>query len=163
MSAIGGAMDVLLNYVMAELNKLNTGGLCAISRMAGAEVPLDYGQESCGGLLFVRLVSANPSVSFPGNDTTINSCSAMLAWPLEVGIFRPAPLAELVNDELILPTDTENSTAQEQQMLDLECMYRALIRLGNEEVEDLIIGSYTPQGPEGGVVGGRWGFTVGLE
>ena len=162
MSAIGDAMDVLLNRVMRELQKPGqNASLCAITPMPGSDVPYDYGQESCGGILWVRLVSANPSVSFPLSDVTVTNCASTLAYPLEVGIMRPAPLAEMVGDELRLPTDAENAAAVEQQMLDLESMYIAIVGLG-EDVENVLPGFYTPRGPEGGVVGGAWTLTVGL-
>lgn len=155
-------MTILLSNVMDELQKPGqNASLCAVTLMPGNEVPYDYGQESCGGMLWVRLVSANPSAEFPLADVTASNCASTLAYPCEVGIMRPAPLAEMVNDELILPNDTDNSEATEQQLLDMESMYRALIALG-DNVENVLPGTYFPLGPEGGVVGGRWTFTIGL-
>jgi hypothetical protein len=43
----------------------------------------------------------------------------------------------------------------------METMYRTLVMFG-EKVEALLPGIYTPLGPEGGVVGGKWTFTIGL-
>jgi hypothetical protein len=109
----------------------------------------------------VRLTTANPSASFPAADTTVTNCASTLAYPFEVGVMRPAPLAEVIGDELVLPTEEENTAAALQQLDDLETMYRALVMFG-EEVEALLPGIYTPIGPEGGVVGGKWTFTIGL-
>lgn len=162
MSAIRVVMDALLTHTMAELQKPGqNASLCAVAAMPGSEIPYDYGQESCGGLLWVRLAGANPTVSFPSADVTASSCAQTLAYSLEVGIMRPAPLAEVNGDEFILPTDQENGNATEQQMLDMESMLVAIANL-REDVEDLLPGTYTPLGPEGGVVGGRWTLTVGL-
>lgn len=162
MTAITAAMELLISKVMAELQKPGQNAdLCAIGPMPGSDVPYDYGQESCGGILWVRLASANPSASFPLADVTVDNCAVTLAYPLELGIMRPAPLAEMMGEELQLPTDAENAAAVEQQMKDLESMYIAIRALG-DDVESVLPGIYTPRGPEGGVVGGTWTLTVGL-
>lgn len=165
MTTLSGAMEILLQAVMTELQK--PGGdtnFCVVSLMPGSDVPYDYGQESCGGILWIRLTSAAPSVAFPAADITVDNCFATLAYPLEIGIMRPAPLAEVVNDQFILPTAAENAAATDRQILDMQAIYRAMFEFkANDEVEDLMPGSYTPRGPEGGVVGGVWTLAVGLD
>lgn len=165
MPSITGAMEILLQAVMTELQK--PGGdtnFCVISMMPGSDVPYDYGQEACGGILWVRLTSAAPSVSFPANDITAANCFSTLAYPLEIGIMRPAPLAEVLDSQLILPTASENALAVDRQMLDMQAMYRAIYAFKEaQDIEDLMPGSYQPRGPEGGVVGGIWTLSVGLD
>lgn len=156
------AMEIMVNLTMAELQKPGQNAdMCLISVMPGAEVPYDYGQEACGGMLWVRLTSANPSASFPLADVTVDNCGVTLAYPLEVGIMRPMQGIEVFATEAQLPTAANNGDAALQQILDLESMYRAIINLG-DEVENVMPGIYTPLGPEGGVVGGKWTFSVGL-
>jgi hypothetical protein len=155
-------MEIFLNMAMTEFQKPGqNASFCSVALMPGNAVPYDYGQENCGGSLWVRLSSANPSASFPLADVTVNNCTSSLAYPLEIGVMRPAPLAEMVGDAFQLPTDAENSAATEQQLADMESMYAAIIAFA-DEVELLTPGIYTPIGPEGGVVGGRWTLTVGL-
>lgn len=165
MTDLVGAMEVLLQAVMTELQK--PGGdtnFCAITLMPGSDVPYDYGQESCGGVLWVRLTSAAPSVSFPASDITVNNCFSTLAYPMEIGIMRPAPLAEVVGDSLVLPTDADNAAATARQIDDMHAIYRAIFVFKESgEVEDLMPGSYTPRGPEGGVVGGIWTLSIGTD
>lgn len=162
MSAIGAALEILLNMVMTEFQKPGqTAGFCSVSLMPGSDVPYDYGQESCGGSLWVRLMTSNPSVSFPANDVTVSNCVSTLAYQVEVGVMRPAPLAEVIGQEVELPTETENGDAALQQLDDMESMYAAIIAFA-DEVELLTPGFYTPIGPEGGVVGGKWTLAIGL-
>lgn len=165
MSDLSGAMEVLLQAVVAELQK--PGGdtnFCVVSQMPGSDVPYDYGQESCGGILWVRLTSAAPSVSFPAADITSSNCFSTLAYPLEVGIMRPAPLAEVVGDSLVLPTAAENAAAVQRQIADMQAIYRAIYVFKEvQDIEDLMPGSYSPRGPEGGVVGGIWTLSVGID
>jgi hypothetical protein len=165
MSSLSGAMEVLLQDVMSELQK--PGGntnFCAITVMPGSDVPYDYGQESCGGILWVRLVSATPSVSFPNADVTADQCGSLLAFPLEIGIMRPAPVAEVVGDQFILPTTVEQTAAVDQQIEDMLRVYAAMTNFGHHaDVSNYVPGTYVPRGPEGGVVGGIWTLTIGLE
>ena len=162
MTQIGDAAETLLAMLVVEFNKPGQlGNFCSAAVMPGSAVPYDEGQEACGGSLWVRLTTANPSAAFPAADTTVNNCAVTLAYPFEVGVMRPAPLAEMIGDELVLPTEEENTAAALRQLEDMETMYRTLVMFG-DEVEALLPGIYTPIGPEGGVVGGKWTFTIGL-
>jgi hypothetical protein len=154
---INGMMDVLLADLMEELG--DTSNFCATTLYPGEQAPFDYG--ACGGVVWVRLVSANPSASFPTPVASIDVCSADLAFPLEVGVVRPAPMLTTRTGEAILPKDSENTDAAHKQNDDMKAMYRAIQRL-RAYTELLLVGSYTPLGGSTAeVVGGTWSLTVG--
>lgn len=156
---IGGIMDVLLANTLKELRADGTGeNLCAASLVPGDQFSMDYGE--CGGILMVRLNTANPSAAFPSADVTIDNCAYTLAFPIEVGVFRPAPKITTRLGKALPPGDAENTAATHMMLQDLKAMHRA-IRALKEEVELVVIGQYVPQGPIGDLVGGSWTLTVG--
>jgi hypothetical protein len=135
--------------------------VCTASLYPGESVPIDYAE--CGGMAWVRLVSANPSASFPSQDTSLNNCASTLAYAVEMGVLRKAPIAESILDSQIeLPSEEENSQTAREQADDVERMYRA-IQNAARDIDLVVAGSYAPAGPDGGVVGGTWSLTVGAD
>lgn len=156
---INGIMDVLLDLVHKELQANDTAkNLCAVSLFPGDNIPMDYG--GCGGIVFVRLVTANPSASFPNADVTVDNCAYTLAFPLEVGILRPAPTIQTIAGKAYPPTDEMNTASAHLMTDDLKAMHRAIQKL-RQEIDLVQLGQYTPQGPFGDLVGGTWNVTVG--
>jgi hypothetical protein len=152
-------LDILLAAVIVELRKNGTDDVCSATKFPGEGVALDY--ADCGGMLWVRLTSAAPSASFPAPVQDLNNCAKSLAFPVEVGLMRPAPIpANFVTGEMDLPDDEDHSAATDKQLDDMEAMYRG-IRAAAKDIEYLIVGTYSPQGPTGGTVGGVWSLTVG--
>lgn len=153
-------LDIILAAVLVELRKDGTdGNLCSVTKFPGEGVALDYAE--CGGMLWVRLVSAAPSASFPAPVQSLDNCARSLAFPVEVGLMRPAPIpANFVTGEMDLPSDEDHSAATDRQLDDMQAMYRGL-RAAQQEIEYMIVGNYSPQGPTGGTVGGVWSLTVG--
>lgn len=132
---------------------------CTITVQPGNAVVFDFGPDSdCAGTAWVRLVSANPSVSFPAADVGINNCAYSLAYVVEMGMLAPAPVMEDRLGTFMVPEDTELFDASMRQSAELEMMYAALRAA---KIPEKVIGTYTPAGPEGGVVGGMWTVTVG--
>lgn len=151
-------MGMFLDALNAELTASGEAdGLCAIALYPGDGVPLDYGVESCGGMAWVRLVSAVPSATFPAAEVRVNNCATTLAFEGELGLFRPAPIIE---EDGELPSDEAHIAAANAQYDDIELMYRVFNRV-KSQIEFLIVRQYTPVGPQGGVVGGVWGFAFG--
>lgn len=155
-------VDIVLAALIVELRKDNVlDDLCTVSLYPGDSVPIDYAE--CGGMAWVRLLTANPSAAFPAPDVTINNCASTLAFPLEMGILRRAPLADSILDASIdLPSEEENTKSTHEQLDDVERMYRAIQRAARD-IDLVVAGSYTPAGPDGGVVGGTWTLTVGSD
>lgn len=162
-------MDAL-NVVFEALNQeLAADGskdsLCALTIYPGDGVPIDYAgieSDDCdGGMAWVRLVSVNPTKSFPSADVNTTDCTYTLAYRLEISIMRRAPLdPETFGQDTDLPTDADHYEATVRQMADMHLMHRAIQR-ANGDIDDLVPGDYTPIGPTGGALGGTWGLTVG--
>lgn len=158
---ISQMMDIVLAEVVKELRKRNRlEGLCAKSIYPGLGVPLDYGAESCGGMTWVQLQSAVPSSDFPNQASGADTCVYGLAYTIQVGIMRPIALPSERRGQIALPTDEQNAQSTYEQMEDMDALHQA-IRSSSEDIENVILGQYIPQGPEGGVAGGVWNVTVG--
>lgn len=160
MLTINQILAELLESLAAQIRaKGRADQYCTITVQPGNAVVFDFGPESgCGGTAWVRLVSAHPSVSFPNPDLTQDNCAHSLAYLVEVGMVRPAPLMEDHLGVFTVPEDTVLFEAAMRQGEELQMMYDAI---GAARVPEKIIGDYSPQGPEGGVVGGLWTVTVG--
>lgn len=154
-------LDVILAACVVELRADGTdGNLCATTKYPGEAAPLDYAE--CGGMLWVRLGSSAPTTSFPNPEQRPNACATTLAFNVEVGLMRPAPIPEDTLGNFELPTDEDHSDATDRQLDDMEAVYRGLL-VASRQIEMVSIGSYTPVGPVGGTVGGLWTLIVGNE
>lgn len=157
-------MSAILEASRQELIASDPGNdFCSITVQPGAQPIYDFGAESCGGMLWVRLNSANLSRSFPESDMTVNNCAYTMAYLAEVGVIRPAPMVENAGmNQLEMPNDAEQFNASRAQLQDMQAMLNGLKSIG-ARMDDFIIQIYNPIGPEGGVVGGYWTFVFGEE
>jgi hypothetical protein len=156
-------LDILLAAALVELQKDGSDDLCAAAVYPGEGVPLDYASvdTGCGGMLWVRLVSAAPSAAFPAPVTSVDNCAKKLAFAVEMGVMRAAPIPDsFVTGEMDLPGDEEHTESAGKQLDDMEAMYRAM-RVASADIELMIVGTYSPLGPNGGAVGGVWSLQVG--
>ena len=154
------ALAVLVDALKEELGKAeNMDDFCSMTIMPGNEIPLDL---DCGGSGWVRLVSVVPSEAFPSQSARPGNCGYMLAYSVEMAVFRPAPQMRKFANDVTVPSDEENFIAAEQQMADMTAMHAAM-RSASQLFPDFLLGSYVPQGPEGGLVGGVWSMTIGLD
>lgn len=161
MSQLGEVMDALLTNLIQEVGD---DTMCSKSLMPGDSVLAEYvGLENCGGMLWVRYTTAGPSVSFPAQGLTVDNCAYTLAVPIEIGILRPAPQAtQPIGRSVALPTDEEHNRATHQQIDDMMTIRRA-IQKSAQGIDESVLGSYQPIGPQEGVVGGYWMFTVSVD
>lgn len=161
MTDIGKALASVLDETLTRLKADGSDAdLCSKTLMSGSDLILDYGLESCGGMLFVRLLSVNTTATFPESDVTTNNCAYTLAYQCEIGLLRPAVMPEQAMKRIILPTDEQHFDQSMRQYADMEKMLGALQAIGTE-YDEFIIGQYSPYGPEGGIIGGIWSFTIG--
>lgn len=132
---------------------------CAITVYPGTMIPFDFGPDTgCAGTAWVRLVTASPTVSFPSPDAGIDNCGYSLAYVVEMGMVGPAPILEDHLGNFVLPTDVEQFDAAMRVADELAMMHRAIKAA---DIPLLVLGDYSPQGPEGGVLGGTWTLTIG--
>lgn len=150
----------LLERLTAEIRAAGKqDDYCSVTIQPGTAVVFDFGPESdCRGTAWVRLVSANPTASFPAPDTTVNNCISLLAYTVEMGALFPAPVMEETLGAFILPEDIELFEASMRQVREMTMMHKALKAAA---IPEKVLGDYAPIGPEGGVLGGTWTLVVG--
>lgn len=149
--------------IMVQLSQclcetLNERGLmpgnCFCGIFPGDSAPWDYSD----GMAYVRLVDTYPSTVFPTANTTPRvSCSAMLVATLEVGLFQCAPT---LGADGSIPTEVDQFEAAQLQLAGMRAMQQAIACC---DIDPIVLGTYTPQGPQGGLVGGYWNVNVGAE
>lgn len=149
----------LLECLTAEIRERGRQDeYCSITIQPGNQVVFDFGDDGCTGMAWVRLVSANPTVSFPSADTSPDNCAYTLAFTVEVGMIGPAPQLDTTLGEYVVPTDVELFEASMRQLEEMQMMHAALKKA---DIPEKVIGDYTPQGPDGGVLGGTWTLSIG--
>lgn len=163
--------DTLLEpYAVSLLNCLcevlattqNPPGICAMR--AGNATIQDIGptfDECCEGQAYVRVTGFTPTGlsqdPFPaGMEDQIVPACGIPAWSLhlELGIFRcMSAEGNLSNAEWL--------AVQRQQMLDAKSIRRAICCfISVHELKTTAVGAWTPQGPEGGCIGGTMPLSI---
>lgn len=136
---------------------------CFLGVLHGQSAPWDYGME--GLMVWVRLTGAFPSTQFPAPDQGLLGCPKPLAFGIEVGALRCAPLPNETTGDL--PSATEQEAVAAEATSDMVALYRAVACCFGDgsarRFQDISLGAYTPLGPMGGVTGGAWTFTVSEE
>ena len=126
--------DVMDALLTNLIQEVGDDTMCSKSLMPGDSVLAEYvGLENCGGMLWVRYTTAGPSVSFPAQGLTVDNCAYTLAV-----------------------------RATHQQIDDMMTIRRA-IQKSAQGIDESVLGSYQPIGPQEGVVGGYWMFTVSVD
>lgn len=129
-------------------------GDCFCGILPGDQATWDYST----GMAWVRLVDAYPSTVFPTANTTPRaSCSANLVATLEVGLLQCAPQ---MGPDGSPPTQFAQGEAARLQIAGMRAMQQAIACC---DLPIVTLGSYTPVGPQGGLVGGSWNINVGAE
>lgn len=166
-AAIYPLMERLAGCLCGELEISETPGVCYCGVITGVPV-LDFcggggcETEGCGGSAWVRLVDVFPSDDFPSPSSRTASCFSPLAFTIQVGIARCAPMGRAGGiNGYVPPTTEEHERALMLQTQDIATMYRAIrCCFGNGDV-DHVLGVYTQievQG--GGCLGGEFSVTV---
>lgn len=122
-------------------------GDCFCGVVPGENVIQDHGT----GMAWVRLAGIYPTTSFPQIENTPRaSCSAALGATLEVGVMQCVPGLTASGTP---PTAAQKFEATRLQMATMRAMHQAITCCG---IEEILLGQYTPQGPQGNLVGGSW-------
>jgi hypothetical protein len=166
----GDAVMTLREMIAILLEELSSAlddadmleSMCTVTAFPGTAVPVDYVgvDASCGSMAWVRHVTSYPTVRFPNADASLENCHSTLAHILEVGMLRRSPIPESDGKSVELPDDLEHLNSAFDLADDMVLMKRAITRAA-QSIAFVILGTYTPAGPEGGAVGGTWSFTVG--
>lgn len=156
-------MDILLANLAEELDRRETrGNMCLEQVYPGDSIPVDFGAESCGGIAYVQLLSSVPTTTFPAPSTTVDNCTHTLAHTMTIGIWRPAEMPREVRGRIVLPSQAQVRKETELQMDDMDAIYQAVLG-ARSDIDMMVLGTYTPQGPNGGALGGNWSVQVGNE
>jgi hypothetical protein len=124
---------------------------CQCGVMPGGDAILDYCGEcdgdGCGGQAWVRLSGAFPSTRFPAVQDAAASCVTPLAFVIEVGIARCAPVGTVSTVQGFAPPTLEQQIeAVRLQTADMSAMKRAVSCCLENKYSDLTytLGVYTP-------------------
>ena len=116
--------------------------------------------QCCDGFAWVRLIGAYPTgPNFPAHLTVSQNCPAYTwALQIEVGITRCAPEPCDVLDNTCC---SAQASAAAIQLNDFALMQQIFCSCDTGIASrDIVIGSYTPYGPEGGCIGGKLTVTI---
>lgn len=153
--AIWPSITSLLGCLCEEVIRSGLPPVCICTPLPGEEIATDYVSEDAG-MAWVRLESAWPSTSFPNPSAA--SCSAPIAYGLEVGLAYCAPTLE--EDGSPPPFGAQFDTTR-VQIAAMAAMRRAILCcFPAARAQDVVLGLYVPMGPAGGVVGGTWSISV---
>lgn len=150
---VKGLLDDLAGCVCAAVNSDNSLCFCGILVGTAPYNVTGECKKKCGQA-WVRLVSAYPSTVLGEADLTDNNCGKSLGLDIEIGVMRCFPIKETYKTEDLL-------AVSDKQVADMLAMRQAILCCDFEA--DVILGEYTPLGPEGegGHVGGVWNLSVG--
>lgn len=150
-------LTALSDCLASEITRWGLPVPCSCTVVPGAVVATDWCGGCEGGLCgmaWTRLETMYPSTVFPQQDTYA-PCTAPLAYTIELGIARCAPVG---NEDGTPPSDTEWLDCAQVQMQDAQVMRAAVLCCFS--ADEVMFQGYTPFGPEGGCVGGTWSVAV---
>lgn len=133
--------------------------VCYCGVVPGGTPPAIYSgncKDKCG-MAWVRLTTAYPSTAVGAASVQPARCDVGMGMDVEVGMLRCMSVGD---DRGNPPPPQEQIDATELQMADLLVMWKAILCCDAIPNGDVILGQYTPVGPEGGLVGGF--FTLSM-
>jgi hypothetical protein len=164
----------MIGQIMAEVltcadDTLADGGrACGRVLLVPGELPA--WDECCDGFLYVRLITMYPTAGgpnspFPNQDVRPGNCKPlMMASQLGIGVLR---CASTVDDGGRAPTAATLTAEARGMTMDaslvltaIKCCVADMVTSADSWVEQALLGSWLPAGPEGGCVGGEWTLTV---
>lgn len=152
------SIEAILNDLAAclcnEVEARGAGPLCFCGVVPGAEVVQEYVGDcgDAGGMGWVRLSLSYPSITPGVVDQRPGNCGSGSGFDIEVGLVHEHSM--YYEEEPI--TAAQAAAVVAQQMQDKDIVRSAIQCCSSLLTEDYILGSYTPVGPLGGLVGGQW-------
>jgi hypothetical protein len=128
-------------------------GVCFCGVWPGAQVVAQYAgdcNDVCG-MAWVRLSNYYPASGVGIINNQLGNCSAGMGIEFEVGILRCMSVGDEQGGG---PTPEELTEAAQLQIADMQVMWQAILCCDAFDARSSIIGPYTPNGPQGGMVGG---------
>jgi hypothetical protein len=129
-------------------------GDCFCGIVPGQQATWDYS----AGMAWVRMDGTVPSAAFPAQSFSLNNCGTTLAAEIEVGVVQCTPGPSSDGSP---PTRAQQYESTRLQLATMAAMRTAILCCADASDMDMILGEYTPQGPNGNLVGGTWRVSVG--
>ncbi len=151
----------LAECLCAQLAADGLPDVCFCGVIAGSEPYDASGIGECGelnGQAWVRLVNAYPSSGVGVPDLNVGNCNKGLGIDLEIGVLRYFPIEENGGSLEV----TEMLVASQLQIADMISMQRAVVCCPAISEKDYIMNTYTPIGPDGGLLGGSWTLSMAI-
>lgn len=148
------AIEAILTSLAACLCEELEHPTCFCGVFAGAD-PYDAMGECDGddcGQAWVRLLAVYPSAAVGIADVSLRNCGMGLSYDVEIGVLRCAAVQEEAY------TEAEMLAYASKQYSDMLAMRRAVVCC---DLDEYILTTYVPVGPDGGVIGGVWNLTLG--
>lgn len=159
---VGPTMEALLACSEAALEDAGRP-VSRSSLVPGRDVAWDNccGDGNTGGQLYVRAVTGFPSGPFPQHNTSTKCDAPFRAWQLAVGVIRCTPTIDDQGNPPSAAALTANTLGVMEDAHALETAIKCCLREA-PRVQGVILVAWTPQGPQGGCVGGEWTVWVNL-
>lgn len=112
------------------------------------------------GMAWVRLVQMYPMAVIGSPDENPGNCGTGLGIDVELGIMRCISVGD---EQGNLPSPAELLEATQLQIADAMIMRKAIWCCDAIPTKDVLVTTYTPAGPLGGLVGGTLNISMGTE
>jgi hypothetical protein len=159
---VGRTLEALATCLCAQILADGTPQTCFCGVLPGAEFPIKMANcrnDNQNGIAWVRLINTYPSVSVGQAYIEPNNCAVSTGLDIEIGIFRCYPLTR---DGANPPPEVMLEAAR-LAYADERTMRRAISCCGWAEPQDFVVGTYIPQGPAGGLLGGAIPLSVMIQ
>lgn len=156
---VGATLEALAACLCAQILADGTPQPCFCGVLPGAEFPIKMANcrnDNQNGVAYVRLINTYPSVSVGQAFIEPMNCKTMTGLDIEIGIWRCYPLSR---DGSNPPPDVMLEAAR-LSYADERTMRRAISCCDWADPQDFVVGTYIPQGPAGGLLGGAIPLSV---
>jgi hypothetical protein len=136
--------------------------VCFCGIVPGEAATADYAGGDCNkkcGMAWVRIMSIYPMKAVGALDTTAGNCGASLGADLELGIMRCVN----TGDGRTPPSPDELLAATQLQVADSYVMLKAVVCCDTIPNKEAILSAYSPLGPAGGLLGGTYTVSIGVQ
>lgn len=153
-NAAQDAVEALAACLCEQLGGQDNMCFCGV--LVGETTIADYigDCEDCG-MAWVRVSAMYPAVGVNLPSTLPNNCNAMLGVDIEIGVLRCISVGASDGSP---PTAAEMLASAQEVSDDALAMRRAVICCPADI--DYVLGTYSPIGPQGGIVGGTWNLSL---
>lgn len=161
MADLSTSLEGLAACLCAELQAMAAPFVCFCGVIIGEDTYDLSGIGDCEdnacGQAWIRVTQAYMASDLGEQDVDGNNCSLELNVDLDIGILRCLEVPEKGEAN----TPEELLAAFRQQNEDMLAIRRAVLCCDAIDTRDVILGLWTPQGPQGGIYGGIWTATLG--